>query len=325
VDKRVKFDFEIEFANGGGIQAQDFRLDIDGEDISDQELADYIVRDMRLLMVGKVRIRNKEIIAEPHKRSSGEYTAQGPVFIDLSHTIEDGLITYKGLPAPVICDYLSRAASREIYDSGTEFQIGRIEMVTNTGTYIDCPFHRYAHGKDTSQMPIDAFADLDAVVIRADHRVSLAVDASRFSGISVCDKAVLVHTGWDAYWNTETYFHEHPYLTEDAAEYLRSRRVRLVGIDSLNIDDTRVGSRPVHSCLLAADILIVEHLCNLDQLPEQGFRFSAVPPKFRGVGTFPVRAMATLSSGVHEARGRTVAPELPRSAADPLHDQEGVQ
>jgi kynurenine formamidase len=290
MNRRVKFDFEIEFTNGGGIQGQDFRLDVDREDISDEDLADYIVRDIRLLMVGNVRILNKEIIAEPHKRRPVDNSA----FIDLSHTIEDGLVTYKGLPAPIICDYLSREKSREIYEEGTEFQIGRIEMVSNTGTYIDCPFHRYEHGKDTSQVTLDALANLDAIVIRADHRESLAVDASRFAERKLHNRAVLVHTGWDVHWNSEAYFHEHPYLTEDAAQYLRAAGARLVGIDSVNIDDTRRKSRPVHSCLLGADILIVEHLCNLDVLPDEGFRFSAVPPKFKGVGTFPVRAMATL-------------------------------
>jgi kynurenine formamidase len=217
-------------------------------------------------------------------------------FVDLSHTIEHGLVTYKGLPAPIICDYLSRKKSREIYAAGTEFQIGRIEMVTNTGTYIDCPFHRYEHGKDTSEVAIDALADLDAIVVRADYRHSRAVDASFFSGKELRNRAVLVHTGWDLHWNTESYFTDHPYLTEEAAQYLRSCGARLVGIDSLNIDDTRGNARPVHSCLLGADILIVEHLCNLGRLPDDGFTFSAIPPKFKGVGTFPVRAMATLSS-----------------------------
>jgi kynurenine formamidase len=293
-DKRVKFDFEIEFTNGGGVQGQGFRLDIDGDDMADRELADYIVRDMRLLMVGQVRILNKEIIVEPHKRlAAGRSTARVSPFVDLSHTIEDGLVTYKGLPAPVICDYLSREKSREVYEEGTEFQIGRVEMVSNTGTYIDCPFHRYEHGKDTSQVALDAFANLDAIVIRADHREALAVDVTRFADKEVRKRAVLVHTGWDMHWNSEAYFHDHPYLTEDAAEYLRSCGVKLVGIDSVNIDDTRGRSRPVHSRLLGADILIVEHLCNLGGLPDEGFRFSAVPPKFRGVGTFPVRAMAT--------------------------------
>ena len=290
MNRRVKFDFEIEFTNGGGIQGQDFRLDVDREDISDEDLADYIVRDMRLLMVGQVRILNKEIIAEPHKRHPVDNSA----FIDLSHMIEDGLVTYKGLPAPIICDYLSREKSREVYEEGTEFQIGRIEMVSNTGTYIDCPFHRYEHGKDTSQVTLDALANLDAIVIRADHRESLAVDAGHFAEKKLRNRAVLVHTGWDVHWNSEAYFHEHPYLTEDAAQYLRATGARLVGIDSVNIDDTRGKSRPVHSCLLGADILIVEHLCNLDALPDEGFKFSAVPPKFKGVGTFPVRAMATL-------------------------------
>jgi len=293
MNKRVKFDFELEFTNGGGMQGQGFRLDIDGEDIPDDQLASYIVSDMRLIMVGPIRILNKEIIAEPHKRSRRESPDARPAFVDLSHTIEDGLVTYKGLPAPVICDYLSREQSRQVYAAGTEFQVGKIEMVANTGTYIDCPFHRYEHGKDLSEVGIDAFTNLDAIVIRADYRDHLALDASCFAGREVRNRAVLVHTGWDAHWNTEAYFEGHPFLTEDAAHYLKNCGASLVGIDSHNIDDTSGNQRPVHSCLLGADILIVEHLCNLHRLPDEGFRFSAVPPKFKGVGTFPVRAMAS--------------------------------
>ncbi len=291
MDKRVKFDFEIEFTNGGGLQGQDFRLDIEGNDISDAALADYIVRDLRLLMVGPVRILNKQILTEPHKRTA---TESGPVtqFIDLSHTIEDGLITYKGLPAPIICDYLSREKSRENYAPGTEFQIGKLEMVANTGTYVDCPFHRYEHGKDLSQVALDRFADLDGLIIRAPYQQNRAIDASFFKGQELRGRAVLVHTGWDTHWTTDAFFPDHPYLTEDAAGYLRDCEVKLVGIDSMNIDNTQVKTRPVHSTLLAAEILIVEHLCNLAQAPESGFAFSAIPPKFKGMGTFPVRAMA---------------------------------
>lgn len=292
-NKRVKFDFELEFTNGGGIQGQGFRLDIDGDDIADDQLARHLVRDMRLLMVGPVRILNKEIISEPHKRAGGENRDARRAFVDLSHTIEDGLITYKGLPAPVICDYLSREQSRQVYAAGTEFQIGRIDMVANTGTYIDCPFHRYEHGKDLSEVGIDAFTNLEAIVVRADHRKNLAVDAACFAAREIRNRAVLVHTGWDAHWNTEAYFESHPYLTEEAARYLKGCGALLVGIDSVNIDDTRGNERPVHSCLLGADILIVEHLCNLDELPDEGFYFSAIPPKFKGIGTFPVRAMAS--------------------------------
>lgn len=216
------------------------------------------------------------------------------VLVDLSHTIENGLITYKGLPAPVICDYLSREESRKFYEPGTEFQIGKIEMVANTGTYIDCPFHRYAHGKDLSAMPLDAFAELDAIVIRVPWRESLAVTKEHLQRYDIRHEAVLVHTGWAEHWNTESYFANHPFLTGEAADYLLSLGVKLVGIDSHNIDDTRQHSRPVHSILLAAEVLIVEHLCNLEALPDTGFRFSAVPPKFKGVGTFPVRAMASI-------------------------------
>ncbi|GHO61932.1 hypothetical protein KSC_008240 [Ktedonobacter sp. SOSP1-52] len=294
MDKRVQFDFEIEFTNGGGIQGQDFRLDIAGDDISDQELADYLVSDMRLLMVGRVKILNKAILAEQHKRTPINTQAGTETLVDLSHTIEHGLVTYKGLPAPIICDYLSREESKKQYASGTQFQIGKIEMVTNTGTYLDCPFHRYEHGKDLSEVGVERLADLEGIVIRVDHKETFAINADFFRGKELRGRAVLVHTGWDNYWNTEQYFEHHPHLTEDAALYLVECGVKLVGIDSVNIDDTRGGERPVHTQLLGAEVLIVEHLCNLQQLPNEGFTFSALPPKFKGAGTFPVRALARL-------------------------------
>ena len=289
-DKRVVFDFDISFTNGGGIQGQDFRLDIAGDTISDQELADYIVNDMQLLMVGKVDILNKYYIEEKHKRQAVNQLPDDK-YIDLSHTIFDGLVTYKGLPAPIICDYLSREQSKANYEPGTEFQIGKIEMVTNTGTYIDCPFHRFAHGKDLSEIELERFADLEAITIKAENAIEIGKDY--FTGKEIRNKAVLVYTGWAKHWNTPQYFENHPYLTADAAEYLKECNVKLVGIDSHNIDDTRGKSRPVHTILLGAEILISEHLCNLDKLPESGYKFNAVPPKFKGLGTFPVRAYAS--------------------------------
>lgn len=216
------------------------------------------------------------------------------LFVDLSHTIENGLVTYKGLPAPIICDYLSREESRKRFDEGTEFQIGKIEMVANTGTYLDCPFHRYPNGKDLSEVGLESFTDLDAVVIRVPFSETLEVTEKHVKKYDVKNKAVLIHTGWDQNWNTEKYYDNHPYLTEEAADYLKNNGAKLVGIDSHNIDSTGRKTRPVHSVLLGADILIVEHLCNLGALPESGFTFSAIPPKFKGVGTFPVRAMAKL-------------------------------
>jgi kynurenine formamidase len=294
MDHRVQFDFEIEFTNGGGIQGHGFRLDIAGDDIADAALAEYIVRDMRLLMVGPVRILNKRIIAEAHKRKPVDGGDRSGEFVDLSHTIEHGVITHKGLPGPIICDYLSREASRTRYAPGTEFQIDKIEMVANTGTYIDCPFHRYADGKDLAQTAIEAMCDLDALVVHADRRAGLAIGAEHFRNRELRSRAVLVHTGWDAHWNTPAYLEQHPFLTGEAATYLRDCGVKLVGIDSHNIDDTRSNARPVHTILLGAGILIVEHLTGLGDLPEDGLTFSAVPPKFKGVGTFPVRAMAKL-------------------------------
>ncbi|GHO46537.1 cyclase family protein [Ktedonospora formicarum] len=294
MQKRVQFDFEIEFTNSGGIQGQGFRLDITGNDITDQELADYIIEDMRLLMVGKVSILNKLIIEEKHKRIPIDARQETQKLIDLSHIIENGLITYKGLPAPIICDYLSREESKKQYAEGTQFQIGKIEMVTNTGTYLDCPFHRYEHGKDLSEIGVERLTDLEGIVVRVDHNETLAIDTSFFRDKELRGRAVLVHTGWDAYWQADRYFEHHPHLTEDAAHYLVECGVKLVGIDSVNIDDTRTGERPVHTTLLGSEVLIVEHMCNMGQLPNEGFTFSALPPKFKGAGTFPVRALAKI-------------------------------
>ena len=225
-------------------------------------------------------------------------TTVAHTLVDLSHAIEHGVVYYKGLPAPVICDYLSREDSRALYEPGTEFQIGRVELITNTGTYIDCPFHRYADGRDTASMPLERFVDQPAIVVRATVRdgrnVEVEALSAQVSGHDVRGKAVLVHTGWDAHWGTDAYFEGHPYLTEQAAIWLRDAGAVLVGIDSFNIDNVDGGTRPVHSVLLREEILIAEHLCNLQQLPASGFTFTAVPPKLVGVGTFPVRAFATV-------------------------------
>lgn len=215
-------------------------------------------------------------------------------FIDVSHIVEDGTITYPGLPGPVIGEHLSREDSRSHYSPGTEFQIGSIKMVANTGTYIDAPFHRFAERQDLSQLPLSSLADLDGIVIRVDPDAGRAVDASVFEGYDLEGKAVLVHTGWSAHWGTEKYFQGHPFLTRDAVERLVASHVALVGIDSLNIDDTADGSRPAHTILLDNAIPIVEHLTKLDQLPDQGFRFFAVPVKVKGLGSFPVRAFGIM-------------------------------
>jgi arylformamidase len=215
-------------------------------------------------------------------------------FVDLSHSIEHGMVTYPGLPGPIICDYLSREASRAHYAPGVEFQIGKIEMVGNTGTYLDAPFHRYADGHDLAQLSLERVADVDAVVVRpASDR---AISRHAFEGVDVRGKAVLVQTGWDVHWRTPQYLSGHPFLTSDAAELLVSEGAVLVGIDSLNIDDMADLSRPVHSTLLGAGVPIVEHMCNLSHLPRQGFRFYAVPAKIAGFGTWPVRAFGHVLS-----------------------------
>ena len=200
------------------------------------------------------------------------------------------MITYKGFPAPIICDWMSREASRSRYSPGTEFQIGKIEMIANTGTYVDSPFHRYENGKDLSELPLESLADVECVVVRVDLSSGVAIDEVSLSSGQVDGKAILFHTGWDRHWRTDAYFEQHPHLTERMAEWLVKAGARIVGIDSYNIDSIATGERPVHSVLLGHDIPIVEHMCNLAAVPDRGGKFSAVPVKVKGLGTFPVRA-----------------------------------
>jgi kynurenine formamidase len=210
--------------------------------------------------------------------------------VDLSHRIELEMPMYPGLPGPDIADHLSREDSRAHYAPGTEFHIGRISMVANTGTYLDTPFHRYPDGDDLASVPLERTVDVDGILIDAVGHSSVDSDLLRLH--RVARRAVLIHTGWSRHWGSDAYYTGHPYLTASGAEWLVEQRAAVVGIDSLNIDSTETGARPVHSLLLAAEIPIVEHLCRLDELPTEGFRFTAAPPAVVGLGAFPVRACA---------------------------------
>ncbi len=305
-EHRVAFDFEVLFSNGGGLKGWDFRLDIVGENISDGELADYIVGDLRLLMVGSVAILNKRVFAEQHKRKSTPKpldhmtAAMGPAqqrLFDLSHVVRHGETTYPGLPAPSVTEHLSHDASRGKYADGVTFQIGRIDMVANTGTAVDAPFHRFPKGDDVSSLPLAATANLKSVLVRLVGMEGRPVTKLALVPAigDVTGKAVLIETGWARKWGRNEYFQNHPFLTAEAAEFLRSRNVALVGIDSLNIDDTTDSERPAHTILLGANIPIVENLAGLDALPLSGFRFTAAPMRVAGMSAFPVRAWATVA------------------------------
>jgi arylformamidase len=219
-------------------------------------------------------------------------------FIDLSHSLEDGMETYKGLEPVHICDYWTREMSQKNYQSGTSFQIGQITMVANSGTYLDAPFHRYQDGADLSELTLNQVAELEAIKIVIP-KGTTQIEPQFFNSYHIRDKAVIIQTDWSKHWGTDQYCNEqHPYLTQSAAEHLRENQVKLVGIDSYNIDNTTPNTRPVHSILLGANILIVEHLTGLDQIPNDNFIFSAVPVKVKGMGTFPVRAFAKVETSI---------------------------
>jgi kynurenine formamidase len=299
MDQRVEFDFEVEFTNGGGLQGQEFRLDVPNADVSDEWLADALVRDLRLLMVSEVRIRNRRTVEEPHKRGFGPPNtdaapATGRRLVDLSHPIEEGMTTYPGLPVPEIHPVLTREASAARYAPGVTFAIDVLTLCGNTGTYVDSPFHRYAGGSDLAGLPLERLANVPAVRVDVTGAARPAVDAPALLPYDLAGKAVLIRTGHDRHWRTDAYTEDNRYLTASAVALLVDSGAAIVGIDSLNIDDTADIARPAHSALLAAGIPICEHLTNLAEVPADGALFSAIPAPIRGTGTFPVRALASV-------------------------------
>jgi kynurenine formamidase len=298
---RAQFDAVVTFSNGGGLRADGFRVDVPGPDVTEQDVASLFIASLNLLMVESAELRNLSVFAEPHKGTRGgpsDRPAPGSLrgrIVDLSHPIHDGLVTYPGLPAPEIRPHLTRVQSRSVYEPGTEFQIDAITMVGNTGTYLDSPFHRYAEGLDLAALPLESCVELSAVLARTAGSGSRAVDVGALAALDVAGRAVLLHTGGDAAWGHADYATEAPYLSEAGARWLAERGARLVGIDSVNIDDIQGGGRrPAHSILLRAGIPVVEHLTGLSQLPPTGFRFTAAPIPLAGFGSFPTRAYATV-------------------------------
>lgn len=312
---RARFDAEIDFVNGGGLRAEGFRLDLPSPDLGEAEIGELLVRHLGLALVGRVALTNLEIVAEPHRgsrgvgptagtASGGEHEASGaprserPALVDLSHTITAGLVTYPGLPAPTITPHLTREASREHYAPGTEFALDVITMIGNTGTYLDSPFHRYADGADLASLPLETLVGLPAEVFRLTDATERGIPAEVFFDRELAGTAVLLHTGWSRHFGRPEYATGAPFLTEAGARHLAAAGVVAVGIDSLNIDDAEsAGERPAHSILLEAGVRVIEHLTALELVPVRGARFTAVPPRVEGFGTFPVRAFAELPSG----------------------------
>jgi kynurenine formamidase len=302
---RAEFDAAVTFVNGGDLQTRGFRVDVPHADVTEAQIAALFVAACGLHAAYRVELSRVRVFAEPHTGTRGgpsDATAGPPRpaaptrWMELSHVIADGLITYPGLPAPEIGEHLSRADSRATYAEGTEFSIGRITMIGNTGTYLDSPFHRYADGTDLAGLPLERLADLPAVVVRAVGGAR-GVDVGTLEALEVAGHAVLLHTGGDRHWATPEYAADAPYLTEAGAVLLAERGAALVGIDAVNIDDispAAAGRRPAHSILLAAGIPVVEHLTGLADLPPTGARFTAAPPRVAGFGTFPVRAYAAV-------------------------------
>ncbi len=319
-DHRAHFDFDIRFANGGGLTGEAFRLDVPSAAISQRDLELLLVAHLGLTLVGSVTITGLEIVEEPHRGSRGVETAaaESRRIVDLSHPIRAGLVTYPGLPAPTITPHLTREDSRAKYAPGTEFAMDVITMIGNTGTYLDSPFHRYAEGPDLAGLDLSTLVGLRAEVFHLEDarahapRGSAQREAMRGEGRgeSPADRgirpdvladrdvrgaAVLLHTGWDRWFGQPEYAVGAPFLTGEGAQWLIDAGAVLVGIDSLNIDDTESGGeRPAHSLLLEAGVHVVEHLTHLGDLPPRGARFTAAPPAVEGFGTFPVRAFAEL-------------------------------
>ena len=329
---RAELDFEINFANGGRLTGEGFRIDIAGPDLGDEELGAALITDLGLLMADHVRISQRRIFPDRHKRAVPRVTANSPVsasgpapasasesasesvpacaavrHADLSHVIKNGMVTIPGFPVPRIeAQSVSAGLPPGRYAPGVSFAIGEISLCGNTSTYLDSPRHLLPAGDDLAALSLDRLADLDGIVIDLTGMGGADADGAgrRARGIGpelllpydVAGQAVLLRTGWDARWGSAEYHSGFPFLTAAAARHLAGAGAVLVGIDAPNVDDTDDPERPAHAILLAAGVGICEHLTGLGALPGSGFKFSAVPPKVAAFGTFPVRAYATWST-----------------------------
>jgi arylformamidase len=299
---RAHFDAQVEFVNGGGLTANEFRLDLPTEDADEQTVARLFVQHLDLALVGSVRLTNLEIVEEQHRGSRGipsrndvAFPSDTRRFIELSHVIRAGMVTYPGLPVPTVTPFLTREDSKSRYAPGTEFAMDIITMIGNTGTYLDSPWHRFDGGTDLAGLTLETLVDLPTEVFHLDDAADRGIPASVFWDRDVEGKAVLLHSGWDRHFGTPAYATGAPYLAPDGVDYLIGQGAVLVGIDSLNIDNTEgTGERPAHTRLLDAGIHVVEHLTNLGSLPAAGARFTATPPLVEEFGTFPVRAFARI-------------------------------
>lgn len=300
---RAHFDFDVRFANGGGLSGTGFRLDLPSRDATEDEIGRLLVQHLGLALVDEVELRGLRIVEEPHRGSRGvvpDASAAAPStkprVVDLSHPIRAGLVTYPGLPAPTIAPHLTREDSRARYAPGTEFAMDILTMVGNTGTYLDSPFHRYAEGPDLAGLELASLVGLRAEVFHLEDAWTperRGIRPETLADRDVRGAAVLLHTGWDRWFGRPEYGSGAPFLTGEGAQWLIDAGAALVGIDSLNIDDTESGGeRPAHTLLLGAGVHVVEHLTNLGSLPARGARFTAAPPAVEGFGTFPVRAFA---------------------------------
>jgi kynurenine formamidase len=302
---RAHFDFDISFANGGELSGTGFRLDLPSDALSAEEIGLLLVKHLGLALVDEIELRGLRILEEPHRGSrdviDAAPAATATRVIDLSHPIRAGLVTYPGLPAPMITPHLTREDSRARYAPGTEFALDVITMIGNTGTYLDSPFHRYAEGPDLAGLSLETLVGLRAEVFHLEDAWSAerrGIRPETLADRDVRGAAVLLHTGWDKWFGQPEYGNGAPFLTGEGAQWLLDAGALLVGIDSVNIDDADPstgaggGERPAHSLLLGAGVHVVEHLTNLGALPPQGARFTAAPPAVEGFGTFPVRAFA---------------------------------
>ncbi len=306
-EHRAVFDARIQFVNGGSLTAERFRMDLPTTDPSEDEIARLLVEHLGLALVGEVRLERVQIVEEQHRGSRGIASlvpaARDAAYrlVDLSHTIREGLVTYPGVPAPSFTPHLTREEAVGKYAPGTTFVMDIVTLPGNTGTYLDTAFHRYEGGADLADLALETLVDLPTEVFHLADATSRGIPATVFYDRDVRGKAVLLHTGWDQRFGTPGYGDPAPFLTEDGVHHLAEQGALLVGIDSINIDDTTAeaqGERPAHTVFLASGIHVVEHLTGLAALPPSGALLTVVPPKVEGFGTFPVRAFAKVPAPI---------------------------
>lgn len=220
--------------------------------------------------------------------------------IDLTHALTEKTPTWDGS-----CGFHLTLEHDYLDDQNTvSFKVQQMSLNCGIGTHIDAPAHCIKNAITIDQIPLIHLVNIPGYCLNISNRLNqdnclTAHDIIKFEsnhGIIQENSCVLINTGWNRYWENASQYHNEfrfPYVQIDAAELLAQRKIQALCIDTLSPDRPNSGY-PVHGLLLSKNILIVENITNLNQLPASTFTVTLAPLKLHNATESPIRMWATV-------------------------------